>query len=151
VSLHRLEYVQDAIQGSSSNESKLIVLNICGTASTRIARFPDLPSRVRTKSNPDQRKRLVPRHRTQTTRKTTIWTLTTKVKKRLLPLWSCLLRGARDLDRSGRAGRRSIIHLPGTRSIEVRDKTGLFGRVTSGDGIERSLVEERIREGRERK
>lgn len=135
MSLHRLDYVRDAIQGSSCDESKLIVSNICGTASTRIARFPDLPSRARPKSSPDRRKRLVPRHRTQTTRKTTIWTSATKVKKRLLPLWSCLLRGARDLDRSGRAGRRSIIRLPGTKSNEVGDKIGYFGRVALGDGV----------------
>ena len=126
---------RDAILGSSSVESKLIVSNVSGTALTRIDRFPDLPSRARPKSSPDRRKRLVPRHRTQATRKTTIWTLTTKVKKRLLPLWSCLLRGARDLDRSGRAGRRSIIRLPGTRSIKVGDKIGCFGRVTSGDAV----------------
>lgn len=136
VSLHRLDYVRDAIQGSSSDESKLIVSNVCGTASTRIDRFPDLLSRARPKSNPDRRKRLEPRHRTQTTRKKTIWTLMTKVKKKLLPLWSCLLKGARDLDRSGRAGKRSIIRLPGMKSNEVRDKTGLFRRVTSGDGVE---------------
>jgi hypothetical protein len=59
----------------------------------------------------------------------------TKVKKKLLLLWSCLLREVRNLDRSGRAGRRSIIRLPGTKSNEVGDKIVYFGRVTLDDGV----------------